>query len=119
MFIKTLIEKIKDLRFGRRTIQDPQGSSLKELTRRSEEYREAVKEAIPWREAFPDYNPGTALRGARYREGFTQQQLADKLGISRSTISRMENCKKSIDEVMAERLGRALNVGYKVFLKEE
>lgn len=73
---------------------------------------------IPWRRVFPNYNVGTALRGARHREGLTQQQLAGKLGVSRTAVSLMENCKKSITEDMAKQLSRVLNIGYKVFLEK-
>jgi len=77
-------------------------------------------ESIPWREAFPDYSEkqliGKALAGGRYREGLTQTQLAEKVGIPQRHISEMENGKRSIGKEMAKRLGKALNISYKVFL---
>ena len=76
-------------------------------------------QSLPWREVFPNYNSGVALKGARYKEALTQQELADRLGVSRSTVSRMENCKKKIDVVMAHKLSRLLHIGYKVFLERE
>lgn len=119
--IKGLIRKINELKM--RIIKDPpiEGSFKKE------DYQQAVQCAscpykveapVPCREAFPNYNVGIAIKGARYKEGFTQQEAANKLGISRSTLSRMENCKKEIDEEMAKRLGQILNIGYKVFYNE-
>lgn len=74
------------------------------------------EESIPWREAFPDYGPHTALAGLRYRENMTQQALANRLGISRSNLSAMENGKRTIGKDMARRLGEALNVDYRLFL---
>jgi len=75
---------------------------------------------IPWREAYPEYSdkdlPGVCLRGSRYREGLTQKQLADMTGIPQRHISEMENGKRTIGKEMAKRLGKALNIGYKVFL---
>jgi DNA-binding XRE family transcriptional regulator len=34
---------------------------------------------------------GLALRGARYREGLSQKELAHRTGISQENISKMEN----------------------------
>jgi DNA-binding XRE family transcriptional regulator len=77
-------------------------------------------DTIPWREAFPEYKdedlPGVCLRGSRYKEGLTQKQLAEIIGIPQRHISMMENGKRPIGKEMAKRLGKALNIGYKVFL---
>jgi len=77
-------------------------------------------DTIPWREAFPEYKdedlPGVCLRGSRYKEGLTQKQLAEMIGIPQRHISMMENGKRPIGKEMAKRLGKALNIGYKVFL---
>jgi len=79
-----------------------------------------TSDSVPWREAFPEYKeedlPGVCLRGGRYREGLTQKQLAEKIGIPQRHISEMENGKRPIGKEMAKRLGKALNIGYKVFL---
>ncbi len=48
-------------------------------------------DSIPARELFPEYSdeelPGAILRGARYREGLTQQELAKLTGIPLIIIS--------------------------------
>jgi len=67
-------------------------------------------------EVFPDMHAGDALRGARYREELTQAQLAAKIGVKVSHISEMERGKRPIGKEMAKRLGKALNISYKVFL---
>ena len=71
-------------------------------------------------EVFPEYagNPlGLALRGARHREGLTQQQLAEVTGIPQRHISEMECGKRQIGRERAKRLAEALGVGdYRVFL---
>ena len=71
-------------------------------------------------EAFPGYadNPlGLALRGARYREGLTQRQLAEVTGIPQRHISEMESGKRQIGRERAKKLADALHVSdYRVFL---
>ncbi len=76
--------------------------------------------AAPWRDAYPECSKqeltGKALAGARYREGLTQVQLSELTGIPQRHISEMENGKRPIGKEMAKRLGKALNISYKVFL---
>ncbi len=75
---------------------------------------------IPWREAYPKCSEaqliGKALAGARYKEGLTQVQLAKLTSIPQCHISEMENGKRTIGKELAKRLGKALNISYRVFL---
>jgi DNA-binding XRE family transcriptional regulator len=79
-----------------------------------------TSDSVPWREAFPEYKdedlPGVCLRGSRYKEGLTQKQLSERIGVPQRHISMMEHGKRPIGKEMAKRLGKALNIGYKVFL---
>ena len=79
-----------------------------------------TSDSVPWRKAYPECSEaqliGKALAGARYREGLPQMQLAELTGIPQRHISEMENGKRPIGKEMAKRLGKALNIGYKVFL---
>lgn len=79
-----------------------------------------TSDAVPWRDAYPEYSEeqliGKALAGVRYREGLTQVQLAEKIGVPQRHISEMENGKRPIGKAMAKRLGEALKVGYRMFL---
>ncbi len=71
------------------------------------------RDFIPWREAMGVENaelPATLLRGARYREGLTQQQLSDMTGIPKRHISEMENGKRPIGKHNARRLAAALHI---------
>ena len=61
-------------------------------------------------------SPGRLLAGARIKEGLTQKRLAEMLGIHRHHISEMENGKRTIGKEMAKRLGKVLNVRYRVFI---
>ena len=67
-------------------------------------------------EVFPEFHVGHALRGLRSREGLTQKQLAEMIGVKPSHISEMENGKRTIGKEMAKRLAKALRTEYKVFL---
>ena len=79
-----------------------------------------ASDSVPWRDAYPECSEeqliGKALFGARYREGLTQTQLAELTGIPQRHISEMENGRRPIGKEMARRLGKALNISYKVFL---
>ncbi len=77
----------------------------------------------PWREVAKDEikkytETGIALRGARYREGLTQKALAKLCGISQENLSKMEHGKRVIGEKLAKKLGKALNVSYRLFLNK-
>jgi transcriptional regulator with XRE-family HTH domain len=67
-------------------------------------------------DTFPDMGPGNILRGMRRREDLTQEQLAVMVDVTKADISAMETGKRPIGEAMAERLAKALNTSYKVFL---
>jgi DNA-binding XRE family transcriptional regulator len=71
---------------------------------------------VSWREIFPGFEGGVALRGARKREALTQKHLADLLGISQTHISEMEHGKRPIGKEMARRLAKIFKVNYRVFL---
>ena len=77
-----------------------------------------ISESIPWRECFSadELVHSSALVGVRCKEGVTQRELSKMTGIPQRHISKMENNKLSIDKEMAKKLGKALNISYKVFL---
>lgn len=79
-----------------------------------------TEEPLPWREALPypdERLPGVFLSGARYREGLTQVQLAERTGIPRRHLSEMENGHRPIGKQNARKLAEALNVDPRRFLK--
>lgn len=67
-------------------------------------------------ETFPDMGPGNILRAMRRRGDLTQEHLAEAVGTTKANISAMETGKRPIGKAMAERLAKALNTSYKVFL---
>jgi len=67
-------------------------------------------------EVFPDSHPGSRLRGLRTREGITQKQMAEQLGLRQHHISEMEKGTRPISLDMAKRISKTFDISYKVFL---
>lgn len=63
-----------------------------------------------------DVAPAVRLRGLRAKEGLTQRELADALGISQGRLSELENGTRHISVAMAKRIGKAYGCNYKSFL---
>ncbi len=80
-------------------------------------------DSIPWEELAKDRiakygKAGIALRGARYREGLSQKELAKRTGISQDNISKMENGKRPIGEKVAKKLAKALKIDFEHLTKQ-
>jgi len=76
-------------------------------------------ESIPWEELAKDRiakygKTGIVLRGARYREGLSQKELAKRTGISQENISKMENGQRPIGEKVAKKLAKALRIDFEL-----
>jgi len=83
--------------------------------------KQSESDSIDWREAFKDTiaqggEAAAVLRGARTTAGLSQIELAAKIGIDQTNLSKMENGKRPIGKELAKRLGEVLNVDYRVFL---
>lgn len=82
---------------------------------------ERSRDSVNWRtaseEAFGDA-PGTALnlRGLRNREGLTQEQLGQAIGVEQSNISKMERGIRQIGIKSAKRIGEVFHIDYRLFL---
>jgi DNA-binding XRE family transcriptional regulator len=87
-----------------------------------EGFNEALKEeAIDARELYPELKDpikraAIAFHGARLRLGLTQKQMADKIGLSQSDISKIEKGEREISRKLALRIGKAFEIDYKRFL---
>jgi DNA-binding XRE family transcriptional regulator len=83
--------------------------------------RSKREESIDWRDAakevFGDM-PNTALnlRGLRTREGLTQEQLGQAIGVEQSNISKMERGKRQIGIKIAKRIEEIFDIDYRLFL---
>lgn len=78
-----------------------------------------AKDTISASEITPelDSNPGGLyLKGIRYRDEVTQEELARLSGIPRRHLSEMENGKRPIGKESAKKLAAALNCDYRRFL---
>jgi DNA-binding XRE family transcriptional regulator len=79
-------------------------------------YNDKDEEIISLKEVFPDSHPGTVLYGFRLKNELTQEQLAEKLGITQTRVSELETGKRRISKAMAEKLGKFFDVRYQAFL---
>lgn len=84
-------------------------------------YSEPEDHPVDWnilaKERIEKHNKaGLVLRGMRYRENFTQKELAAKSKVSQENISKMENGKRPVGEKVAKRLAKVLNFDYKLLL---
>ena len=80
---------------------------------------EAPEDSILATEVSPTLvtNPrGSYLKGMRYREALTQEQLAAMTGIPRRHLSEMEAGKRTIGKATAHKLAEALHADYRLFL---
>jgi DNA-binding XRE family transcriptional regulator len=70
-----------------------------------------------FKEIFGDFPQWAVhLRGYRNREGLTQKQLAEALGIHQPIISAIENGKRTMGKKMAKKLANFFNADYRSFL---
>ena len=56
------------------------------------------------------------LSGLRCREGLTQKQLGELLGVDQGNISKMERGKREINKSVARKLQELFKTDYRIFL---
>ena len=56
------------------------------------------------------------LRGLRYREDMTQVEFAERIGVSQSNLSAMENGRRSVGKAVARRVAEEFDIDYRLFL---
>jgi DNA-binding XRE family transcriptional regulator len=64
----------------------------------------------------PIKGPAASFHGIRLRHGLTQKQMAEKIGVSQSDVSKMEKGERPIGKKIAMRIGEALGIDYRRFL---
>jgi len=115
MIYKVIVEmpgKVKKLTFV-------SAEHLQKLETFLDKYGES--ESVSWEELAKDDiakygKAGIALRGARYREGLSQKELAKRTGITQDNISKMENGKRVIGEKVAKKLAKALRIDFELLI---
>lgn len=78
-----------------------------------------AKDTIPASEITPELDSnsgGLYLKGIRYRDDVTQEELSRRTGIPRRHLSEMENGKRPIGKESAKKLAAALHCDYRRFL---
>ena len=75
-----------------------------------------IKETDGWKEMSAKATPADALRCYRDNAELTLKELSKKTGIAIPHLSAMENDKRSIGKISAQKLGKALKCNYKRFL---
>lgn len=56
------------------------------------------------------------LSGLRNREGLTQSQLGEMIGVAQYHISRMERGRRAIGKALAKKLAALFKTDYRIFL---
>ena len=64
----------------------------------------------------PSLRIASILRGARFKENMTQVDLAKKLKITQSDLSKMEHGKRPIGKKLAQRIADILKIDYRILL---
>lgn len=67
-------------------------------------------------QVFGPRSPGRLLKGLRAREGWTQSDLAERLGTTKTVISDMETGRRPISRKTAMKLEEMTGTDYRVFL---
>ncbi len=84
-------------------------------------YRVVNDESVSVKNVFAGINkkyskPGALLRGIRIRDGLTQTQMAQSIGVTQSDISQMEHGIRNIGRQVAKRIEQQFGVDYRSFL---
>jgi DNA-binding XRE family transcriptional regulator len=96
-------------------------TKTRRIKRPSSARKKEKERLIPWKDAFKEEiekytEAGLSLRGSRLKEGLTQKELGDTLGVSQNHISEMENGKRTIGKEMAKRFATFFKTDYRIFL---
>ena len=86
--------------------------NVEEVKETDEDYVEISKTGW-FKEMESQTTPAESLKLLRTTFGYTQQQLADKAGITKQQVSAMERGKEPIGRKMAHRLADALGTSYR------
>ncbi len=82
-----------------------------------EKEEQAISVADYYKQSYGDF-PRWAilLSGLRNREGLTQSQLGEMIGVAQYHISRIERGRRTIGKALAKKLGALFKTDYRIFL---
>lgn len=89
----------------------------------SEYRKDGSEESLSLDEAFKHLNEkysrqGNLLCGMRLKEGWTQVELAAKVGSSQANIAAIENGRRGIGKRLAYKLAQVFDTHFEIFLEE-
>lgn len=81
----------------------------------------ALDEIIPASEVFPDTKTsekriGIIFRGIRIKNDLTQAEVAERLGIDQSDVSKIEKGKRPIGKALAKKIEKEFGIDYRRLL---
>ncbi len=81
----------------------------------------SAKEVIAAEEAFPDIKDpvkriGIVFRGIRFKHSLTQAEVAKRLGLEQSDVSKIEKGKRPIGKALAKRIEQEFGIDYRRLL---
>ena len=78
---------------------------------------QAISVADYYKQSYEDFPKwAVLLSGLRNREGLTQSQLGEMLGVVQYHISRIERGKRTIGKALAKKLAALFKTDYRIFL---
>lgn len=82
---------------------------------------DADEGAVPSSEVFPDLKDaekrvGIVFRGIRLKNNLTQVEVAERLGIDQSDVSKIEKGKRSVGKALAKKIEKEFGIDYRRFL---
>lgn len=78
-------------------------------------------DSVPAEEVFPDIKDpekriGIVFRGIRFKHGLTQAEVAKRLGLDQSDVSKIEKGKRSIGKALAKKIEKEFGIDYRRLL---
>lgn len=79
------------------------------------------KDTIPAEEAFPEIKDpvkriGIIFRGIRFKHSLTQAEVAKRLGLDQSDVSKIEKGKRPIGKALAKKIEQEFGIDYRRLL---
>lgn len=79
------------------------------------------EESLPAEEVFPNIKDpakriGIIFRGIRFKHNLTQAEVAKKLGLDQSDVSKIEKGKRPVGKALAKKIEKEFGIDYHRFL---